>query len=379
MYDWMKEHNIKTDEKKEKLMQMLETDGYTVMYYYYLWFLMDTCEFEIEDMEVMHIFSYHDSFHEFATKTMTRRQAAILSKATVGDTFNKIVLNGYYCYDIKDEANYSKMKIPNRHGAFLLQFNSKFRFTEELTPDIYEDGELIQEAQYLVEVGTLKYDCKTCLREGVATLDISKVIYLNIIYNFMYKCLDMNKLHFIEGDTDSAYWAVAGNGNPGFQDVITDMDFYLAHVSDYFPLNFYGVRASLDLKGIKYAEWSPLEKQQFNKRLGGAAIEKESQNMIALASKLYTIWNVMEEASKAKGVHEKLSRFLYIDVFNNGTIVKAINRLLRKHGGDMSRIEVTKQGITPIYTKYTMDDDRSFCYPLFLTIARLIAEDYETA
>ncbi|KAA6360371.1 MAG: hypothetical protein EZS28_044102 [Streblomastix strix] len=26
----------------------------------------------------------------------------------------------------------------------------------------------------------------------------------------MYKCFDMDRLHFIEGDTDSAYWAVSG-------------------------------------------------------------------------------------------------------------------------------------------------------------------------
>jgi hypothetical protein len=26
----------------------------------------------------------------------------------------------------------------------------------------------------------------------------------------MNKCLDMSKIHFVEGDTDSMYWAVAG-------------------------------------------------------------------------------------------------------------------------------------------------------------------------
>jgi hypothetical protein len=27
----------------------------------------------------------------------------------------------------------------------------------------------------------------------------------------MFKCLDMSKIHFVEGDTDSMYWAVSGS------------------------------------------------------------------------------------------------------------------------------------------------------------------------
>jgi hypothetical protein len=42
----------------------------------------------------------------------------------------------------------------------------------------------------------------------------------------MYKCFDRNKFHFIEGDTDSMYFAVAGNVNEpinqGFNSIITD-------------------------------------------------------------------------------------------------------------------------------------------------------------
>jgi hypothetical protein len=46
----------------------------------------------------------------------------------------------------------------------------------------------------------------------------------------MYKCLDMNKVHVIELDTDSLYLAISGNGNKGFQDVIKDEDFYMANI-----------------------------------------------------------------------------------------------------------------------------------------------------
>ena len=42
------------------------------------------------------------------------------------------------------------------------------------------------------------YKCDTCLQEAVFTLDNAKFWYLNFVYNFMYKCLDMDKIHFIE-------------------------------------------------------------------------------------------------------------------------------------------------------------------------------------
>jgi hypothetical protein len=33
----------------------------------------------------------------------------------------------------------------------------------------------------------------------------------------MYKCFDMDKLHFVERDTDSAYWAVSGDEDAGIK------------------------------------------------------------------------------------------------------------------------------------------------------------------
>ena len=55
----------------------------------------------------------------------------------------------------------------------------------------------------------------------------------------MYKCLDMDKIHFIEGDTDSAYWAISGNPDydyhQQFKYVIKDHEFYNNHVYEWFP------------------------------------------------------------------------------------------------------------------------------------------------
>ena len=46
----------------------------------------------------------------------------------------------------------------------------------------------------------------------------------------MYKAFDTEKIHFIEGDTDSMYWAISGNPDKdykqGFDYVIKDRKFY---------------------------------------------------------------------------------------------------------------------------------------------------------
>lgn len=59
----------------------------------------------------------------------------------------------------------------------------------------------------------------------------------------MYKCLDMDKIHFIEGDTDSAYRAVAGDpsddNTQGLKDVIKDHKFYNENVFKFAPYDFY--------------------------------------------------------------------------------------------------------------------------------------------
>jgi hypothetical protein len=302
----------------------------------------------IEDVERLHVFSSHTSFNEFATQTMERRQKALLEKDKVKDLFNKITLNGAFGYDIMNESNYRKTKVVNKHKCFLAHLTPTFRHSEKLGEDTY-----------FVESVPKSLNCKTCIHEGIATLDIAKALYLNFIYNFMYKCLDMNRIHFCEGDTDSMYWAVVGSGNGGFQDVIIDKEFYLANIGHYLTADFYGVNKQFE---------TPLEKMRFEKIFGGLAIEKESKTMIALASKLYVCWDDNNETSKAKGCHQMFSHQCYLDVLENGTIINGESRTLRMNNGQMSHVSVNKHALTCIYTKMKVSSDGSFCSPLFLNV-----------
>jgi hypothetical protein len=351
-YNYMKANNVKTDQEERKLTQLLNTHGeFQVFYSTYLYFLIDRCGFVIEDVERLHVFSSHTSFNEFATQTMERRQKAILEKDKVKDLFNKITLNGAFGYDIMNESNYRKRKVVNRHKCFLAHLTPNFRHSEKLGEDCY-----------LVESIPKSFNCKTCLHEGITTLDIAKALYLNFLYNFLYKCIDMDRVHVVELDTDSLYLAVAGNGNSGFEDVIKDKEFYLANIGHYLTAGFYGVNKQFD---------SPLEKMRFEKRFGGLAIEKESKNMIALASKMYCIWDDTKETGKAKGVSQKFSHQCYLDVLETGKIINGVNRTLRMNNGEMSHISVNKHALTAIYNKMKVSSDGSFCCPLFLNVEGL--------
>jgi hypothetical protein len=175
----------------------------------------------------------------------------------------------------------------------------------------------------------------------------------------MYKAIDMDRVHFIEGDTDSGYWAVSGNGNPGFQDVILDEEFYMANVGKFMSSSFYGVNKHFETE---------LEKMEFDKRLGGLAVEKESRNMICLSSKLYCIWDDKKETGKAKGVSEHFKHTQYLEVLDNKKIINGSNHTLRVNEGQMSHIHTNKRALTSIYVKYRVSSDGSFCSPLFLDV-----------
>ena len=132
---------------------------------------------------------------------------------------------------------------------------------------------------------TLKsYNCDTCIHEAYFTLDNAKYWYLVFIYEFMYKCLDMDKIHFIEGDTDSMYWAIAGDPNDGFKQgfkhVVKDKEYYDKHVFKFLLYNFF----CFDEKSRPVLT-THADRLAHEKKLLGLAVEKEGLNLVALSPK----------------------------------------------------------------------------------------------
>jgi hypothetical protein len=321
---------------------------------YYLWFLIDTCGFVIDEVEDMYVFTKHNGFKEFVKDYMTKRQEAKFNGDSAGDFFYKICLNGSYGYDIMNEENFMKNKILNREKTFLQQLAPNFVSTKKLGVDTFQ-----------VEILPQSYRCDTSIIQGFFTLDNAKFWYLNFIYNFMYKCIDMTKVHFIEGDTDSMYWAVSGNpdedNKQGFKYVIKDEKFYNENVYKWFPGNFYSSDNSNPTFKTK------LEETQFEKKLLGLAIEKCCDDMIALAPKVYTCKNKDKYTNKGKGVvKSKLDNLRfddYKDVLINENIISGESNNIQSYKGTMSKVSVLKNFLTASHTKYVVTADFSSYIP----------------
>jgi hypothetical protein len=124
----------------------------------------------------------------------------------------------------------------------------------------------------------------------------------------------MTKIHFIEGDTDSMYWAVSDsksdNYEQGFKHVIKDHNFYNENIYKFTPSGFYSSNNNNRTFN------SEIQKIQFDKKLLGLAIEKQGENMTALAPKTYScLVNDKTTATKCKG-YSKQGKLYFTDYFD---------------------------------------------------------------
>jgi hypothetical protein len=85
---------------------------------------------------------------------------------------------------------------------------------------------VISNDRYIVEKNYTTYSVKTAIQEAVFTLDNAKFWYIKFVYDFICRCIDLSKIHFIEGDTDSLYYVISGNPDEGcyqgFKHVVKD-------------------------------------------------------------------------------------------------------------------------------------------------------------
>ena len=199
------------------------------------------------------------------------------------------------------------------------------------------------------------------------------------------------------------YQTVAGSESAdyqqGFKFVIKDHKFYNDNIYKYAPSGFYTSNFSNPVFN------SEIEKIQFDKKLLGLAIEKQCENMIALAPKTYSCSNtesvkIIESevekkiknsillnsldlslvenndrttATKCKGYNKRGKLYFcnYEDVYDHRiTIQGKNNNMQMKKEFDtrisiMSNISVVKNILTATHTKYKVSNDFSTCTPLF--------------
>ncbi|KAI5548200.1 DNA/RNA polymerase superfamily [Trichomonas vaginalis G3] len=238
----------------------------------------------------------------------------------------------------------------NAQKARVACMSNKFKNIREIGEDTYQ-----------VMLKDRFYRCDTCLQEAFFTLDNAKYWYLVFIYDFMYKCMDVNRFHFIEGDTDSSYWAIAGDPNlpntQAFQAIVTDKKFYDKNIYKFAPFDFFCFNEKFKPKLKNKAE-----EKAHEKRLLGLAIEKQGDNMVALCPKCYTSFNgsidgsdFKKIAQKMKGVSLRQNKQLtpknYLDIINDKVIFDGQNINLQLKNGSMTRLTIGKTALTGAHTK----------------------------
>jgi hypothetical protein len=335
MYDYMESNHLKTDNKEKKLTMLLSTHNQFMSFSsYYLWFLIDRCHFIIDDIKSIITFTKHDRFNRFVNEFMNNRIDAINQKNKGKEQFCKTSLNGSYGYHGMNTEKYVRTSVKNKSQTFQAQIFDNFVSTRKLSED-----------QFLVTYNPRNFRCDTCIQEAFFTLDNAKFWYLNFVYNFMYRCLDMSKIHFIEGDTDSAYWAVAGSEDHDFRQrfdyVIQDETFYKEHIYEWLP--------------------NPSKDVYDEKKLLGLAIENQDENCIALAPKCYCLFP-HKGITKMKGVKKsqnKMQHENYLEALTKPVGGKNTN--LQVKNGIMSKIRIRKNALTGVHTKAFVLPNHSCC------------------
>ena len=353
MYNYLKTNNLNCDKKEVKLTTLLSTHGKFMPFSsYYLWFLIDNFGLVIDDMDYFISFDKHDKFSNFVTTFMQDRiKNGIIGKNKGIDMLRKIALNGSYGYDIMNTENFTNIQLKDKKDTFTAHLSPNFMSERKINDDLYQ-----------INTRKKSFNCNTPIQEGFFTLDNAKFWYLNFLYNFIFKCIDMDKFHLIEGDTDSIYFACSGDVNQGpeqkFNAIIKDKEFYDKYAKYYLP-TVTDKNNNNDGKIYVYDEKKPL----------GCTVEKYGYSMYALAPKCYTIIREKDGSNsscKIKGVSLRQNNHIsgenYENILKGGEVLQGENRLLTLKNGVMSKIAMTKNALSAAMTKMIVNENGA-CYP----------------
>jgi hypothetical protein len=82
---------------------------------------------------------------------------------------------------------------------------------KDVLPHKYLD-KICHELTISCELAKKTFGCNTPIQCGFFTLDNAKYCGVNFYYNFKGKCFDHTQFHYVEGDTDSLYFSMNGEG-----------------------------------------------------------------------------------------------------------------------------------------------------------------------
>ncbi|KAA6390930.1 MAG: hypothetical protein EZS28_013543, partial [Streblomastix strix] len=292
------------------------------------------------------LFDKHLGFESFACTMMNKRQDAISQHNDTKSLYYKQILNSAFGGERQNNAKFDKISFNDARHASIKQLNQCHKATRKLSDDILNyDGEVIEEAYYMISESLRQFKCDKPMQEAAFTLDNSKFWYINFVYNFLYKCIDMDRVHFCNMDTDSMYLAIAGSQIEGYKQglkyVIKDQLFYDQHYKEWLPWD-----------NCTVAE---------EKKLLGLTTESYGENIVCLAPKCCSLQNGNEQnddivslVNRMKGVSEKKANLTtndYTKCLNDGCNINVTTNNLQMKMGVKSMISMEKSALTGIHNK----------------------------
>jgi hypothetical protein len=272
-------------------------------------------------------------------------------------SFWKNRLKGSYGSDGQNNENFSDVRFVNKQKALRLAANCRFMSSTPIAPDLY-----------LVEKDPLSASCKKPLQSAFATLSNAKYWFTAFVYKFLFRCLDLDRLHFIVCDTDSYMWAVADTGKrkhvldrilsglspekremmfkkrmivPHFEDIVKDRAFY----------------------EVNYPLWFPKKKTLLTLEYEHCCV-----NLMALAPKNYWCDNGLKTEFRSKGVstrgnlNQELTKEATVrDCLVNKNIIPAENYVLRQNAHVMTKQILRKTGLSGVHTKMIVFPNEACC------------------
>ncbi|KAA6391373.1 MAG: hypothetical protein EZS28_013102 [Streblomastix strix] len=356
MYSQAQEHSLPMTKKDRKLTTLLDTNGqFMVFNNYYLWLLIDL-GFVIIDHNAIAVFEKNAAYEPFVRTMMNLRIQAILAGSTK-EKFYKLIINASYGYDKLNIQKFGNIKMLDKAGTFIAQHHPNHIGTKRISANTFA-----------VQIKPKTATCFTSIQSGVFTLDNAKYWYLNYIYNFMYKCLDRTRFHFVLADTESIYIAIAGDkdkdGHQQFESIVTDKQFYDQHVYQYLP--------------------DPNKDIYDYKKILGFGIENEGYEHTSLGPKFYSLivnkWNKEKQqyefkpkiTSKGISKSQQISHSDYVNLINKDIVKKGINGTLKMYENVISSVQVEKYALTGFNNKSIVLRNQCCC-PY---IKGLTAKDY---
>ncbi|KAA6380246.1 MAG: hypothetical protein EZS28_024228 [Streblomastix strix] len=242
-YEKMKKQGISVNELLTKLTSLLSTHD------------------EFMSFSKIVLFSKYTEFKSFVESMAEKRQQAMRQGSQAKQLDFKNIVNRTYGADGQNIQTFDKIGICSKQQTYLKQLNNGFTNTRKICDD-----------RYLVSINPDSFPAHKCLQESIFTQDNSKFRYLCFVYLFLYKCIDMDRIHFFRMETDSMYLAISGSTieeyKQQFKHVIKDQEFWDDH----------------------YKEWLLWERCSITEqnKLISCAIESQRESIICLASKCYS-------------------------------------------------------------------------------------------